>query len=319
MSFESVSTEGRNRVKILRKQLFKRIRVRLLHLKFSSMTMIREHYNVHVAVNGATICYDDGGEGEMPVLFIHGFPFDKSCWDPQMSFLKDHHRVISYDIRSFGKSSSGKLAPTMALFAEDLILFMDELSIKKAIVCGISMGGYILLNAVSRFPDRFKALILCDTQCIADTPETRIKREESIIQIESGRLSEYAEQFINKVFSDDIVRSDSYLVTRVKSIITSASPESVAGGLRALMERDEMCSWISLISVPTLIICGEEDVLTPPLQAELLHHQIDQSELYLIPKAGHLSNLEQPHLFNNRINQFISKALSKPGVLALRE
>ncbi|MEO5582229.1 MAG: alpha/beta fold hydrolase [Saprospiraceae bacterium] len=281
--------------------------------------MRKEELNVHVVVNDTTICFDDCGEGDVPILFIHGFPFDKSCWDPQMSFLRHHHRVISYDIRGFGKSTSGLAAPSIALYADDLIVFMDQLGIKVVIACGISMGGYILMNAVSRFPERFKALILCDTQCIADTPETKAKREESIIQVESGKLSEYADQFINKVFQQDNGKSNSFLVTRTKAIITSTSPESVAAGLRALMERDDMCTWISLIPVPSLIICGEEDILTPPRQSELLYYQIEQSELYLIPQAGHLSNLEQPQLFNNRINQFIAKVLSKSGVLALWE
>jgi 3-oxoadipate enol-lactonase len=281
--------------------------------------MVRETYNVYVAVNGATICYDDCGKGEVPILFIHGFPFDKSCWDPQVSFLKHNHRVICYDIRGFGESSAGEEAPSMALFADDLILFMDQLGIHKAIVCGISMGGYILMNAVSRYPERFKALILCDTQCIADAPETRVKREENIIQIESGKLLEFADQFINKVFSPEIYKSDSYLVTRVKNIITSTAPSSITGGLRALKERDEMCAWISLIEMPVLIICGQEDMLTPSRQSELLHQRIYQSELYLVPKAGHLSNLEQPQLFNHRIDEYITTVLSRPGVLAMWE
>ncbi|MEP7322155.1 MAG: alpha/beta fold hydrolase [Saprospiraceae bacterium] len=281
--------------------------------------MIKERFNLHITINDASICYDDCGEGDVPILFIHGFPFDRSCWDPQQLFLKNHHRVIQYDVRGFGQSTAGEIPPSIASFADDLILFMDQLNIQKAIVCGVSMGGYILMNAVSRFPDRFKAIILCDTQCIADSPETRVKREESIIQIESGKLSEYANQFINKVFSQDFIKSDASLVSRIESIITSTAAESVTGGLKALMERDEMCTWITLISVPTLIICGEDDILTPPRQAELLNLQIEQSELYLIPKAGHLSNLEQPQQFNARIDQFISRVLSKPGVLALWE
>jgi pimeloyl-ACP methyl ester carboxylesterase len=158
--------------------------------------MTKEDYNQHAVVNGTTLCYDDCGDSEIPILFIHGFPFDKSCWDPQMSFLKRNHRVIQYDIRGFGKSEAGTDEASMTLYADDLILFMDLLGIQKAIVCGISMGGYILMNAVHRFPERFKALVLCDTQCIADSPEARLKRDENIRLIEEGKLLEFANIFI---------------------------------------------------------------------------------------------------------------------------
>ena len=129
-----------------------------------------------ISVNGATICYDDFGTGALPVIFLHGFPFDKSSWQPQMEFLRNTYRVIALDIRGFGKSTSGNETKSMSLFADDLIKFMDGLEIDKAIVCGLSMGGFILLNAANRFPERFKALVLCDTQCIADSPEAKEKR-----------------------------------------------------------------------------------------------------------------------------------------------
>jgi 3-oxoadipate enol-lactonase len=125
--------------------------------------------NLYVDINGITICYDDFGKGLLPIIFIHGFPFDKSSWQPQLDFLRQTHRVIAYDIRGFGNSTSGKEKESIRLFADDLIQFMDALEIDKAIVCGLSMGGYILLNAAFRYPERFEAIVLSDTQCIADS------------------------------------------------------------------------------------------------------------------------------------------------------
>ncbi|MBK5286416.1 MAG: alpha/beta hydrolase, partial [Bacteroidia bacterium] len=111
-------------------------------------TMLTTGADININLNDITICYDDFGKGVIPILFIHGFPFDKSSWQPQMEFLKNTHRVIAYDIRGFGKSTAGDKKISISLFADDLIKLMDALELQKAIVCGLSMGGYILLNAV---------------------------------------------------------------------------------------------------------------------------------------------------------------------------
>src|SRR4051812_10719786 len=103
-----------------------------------------------IQLNGITVSYEDAGTGQVPIIFIHGFPLSKAIWQPQMDFLKLHYRVIAYDIRGFGNSTLGNEVISIDLFATDLIHFMDALKIKKAIVCGLSMGGYILMNAIAR-------------------------------------------------------------------------------------------------------------------------------------------------------------------------
>ena len=113
-----------------------------------------------IDIDGITISFDDFGKSDIPIIFIHGFPFDKSSWQPQITFFKHTHRVIAYDIRGFGASTAGTEKASISLFADDLVHFMDRMQIEKAIVCGLSMGGYILLNAVKRFPTRFEAIIL---------------------------------------------------------------------------------------------------------------------------------------------------------------
>lgn len=263
--------------------------------------------NLYLTVNGTTLCFDDWGQGDLPILFIHGFPFDKSCWHPQMKVLKTHYRVIAYDIRGFGKSSISHEIPDMEIYADDLIRFMDQLGIQKAIVCGLSMGGYILLNAVHRFQERFQAIILCDTQCNGDTPETREKRNDSIAQVMSGQLNVFADQFMSKLFNPDFVTPESALYARVKHIILSTSPETITGALNALKSRKDMCAELHIITVPTLIICGEQDKLTPMAKSEALQQVIAGAELYPIPEAGHLSNLEQPEHFNRGLRTFLEK------------
>src|SRR5450759_3408557 len=133
--------------------------------------------NLSKAVNGIIVSYTDNENAGYPFLiFIHGFPFNKSMWNIQLEALRDNYHVISYDVRGHGISEEGNVDFSIELFVNDLIGLMDIFKIDKAVLCGLSMGGYISLNAISNFPDRFDALILSDTHCIADTPETTEKR-----------------------------------------------------------------------------------------------------------------------------------------------
>ncbi len=269
-------------------------------------TMQATGNNIIIKVNGTTICYDDLGRGSLPIIFIHGFPFNKSSWQPQMDFFKSTQRVIAYDIRGFGKSTYGNEKLSINLLADDLIKLMDGLEISKAIVCGLSMGGYILLNAVDRYPERIKAIILCDTQCIADTPEVRDKRNQTISHIIASGLNDFTEGFIKNIFCDKSLESKIEAVEEIKQIILSTRTETITVTLGALMQRNEMCTSLSSISVPALILCGKEDKVTPPVEAEFLHNKIKNSSLQIIDNAGHMSNLEQADVFNSYLDNFIS-------------
>ena len=274
--------------------------------------MKKVEYNLSVPVRGASICYDDCGQGEVPILFIHGFPFNKSSWAAQIEYLKKQHRVIAYDIRGFGNSSSGDQEFSIALLADDLIQFMHQLDLSKAIVCGISMGGYILMNAVCRYPEKFKAIILCDTQCIADTAAVKDKRTEAIRQIEQGNLDDFSNQFLDKLFSPKNLELTQASRLAVKHSMVTTAPETVISALTALKNRDAICTSLHRISIPTLIVCGSDDVVTPPQQSEFIHQKIVGSELYMIDKAGHLPNIEQSGAFNEAIDQFVSQLIGIP-------
>ena len=262
-------------------------------------------YDLKIEWKKYVYCYSDIGEGSTPIIFIHGFPFDKSCWIPQLEFLKHSNRVIAYDIRGYGESVADSSQPDLDLFAEDLIHFMDGLKIEKAIVCGLSMGGYILLNAVSKYPERFAAIVLCDTQCIADSEEAAKNRQLAIDQVAEGKLPDFAEKFISKVFCEKTFRDNPDLVAKIKNIVLSTSAETIIGGLTALKERDETCSSLPGILIPALIVCGKDDVLTPLKQSIDMHSSIKNSTLCVIEDAGHLSNLENPVQFNDYFHNFI--------------
>jgi pimeloyl-ACP methyl ester carboxylesterase len=270
------------------------------------MDTITKGYNLSVNVNGVKLSYDDVGEGSVPVIFLHGFPFDKTMWHSQVESLKSSHRVIAYDIRGFGKSRDHGTSLSIDQFSEDLIRFMDLLNIDKAVVCGLSMGGYVAMNAQKRAPGRFEALILCDTQCVADTAEGKKKRYQSIDEINAEGVKNFAEGFIQKVFCKESHSSKKDVVNQLKEVIYSTSPRMITQGLKALAERRETCSTLCKVDVPTLIICGKEDEMTPVIQSEYMKQNIDGSMLQVIENAGHVSNLEQPEAFNKHISDFLA-------------
>jgi 3-oxoadipate enol-lactonase len=271
------------------------------------MNTATKGYNLIVPANSISISYDDLGEGSVPIIFLHGFPFDKSMWKEQLEFFSSSHRVIAVDIRGFGKSTDEESSLSIDLFGNDLIHFMDALGFEKAIICGLSMGGYIALNSYGRFANRFEALILCDTQCINDSNEVTAKRLEAITKVEAGGPGEFNEDFVKKVFHPDSLTEKKELVEELKVVVSANSQHIIAEGLRVLSGRSETCSTLAKISVPTLIICGREDEVTPLAQSESMQEAIDGAELQVVEKAGHVSNLEQPEVFNGYLQDFLSR------------
>lgn len=261
--------------------------------------------DITIRINDITTCYDDLGKGQTPIILIHGFPLNKSSWQPQIDYLKKSHRVITYDIRGFGKSTVGKEKLSIGLFADDLISFMDALEIKKAIACGFSMGGYVLMKAAYHYPQRFAGLILSHTQCIADTFEIKEKHRQTAAKIKTGKLKEYTENFIREAFCNESLITKKNIVERTRNTILSAPPLTIATTLTAIADRKEMCSGLSAITAPALIISGRKDKITPPSIAEFLLSKLANAKLTIIEKAGHLSNLERPDDFNQCIEDFI--------------
>lgn len=263
-------------------------------------------FNLTIPVNDFILSYDDVGEGSVPIIFLHGYPFDKTMWQGQVDFLQTSFRLIAFDLRGFGKSRDEESALTIDLFADDLIAFMDKLSIDKAVICGLSMGGYIVLNVMKRFPARFEALILCDTQCIADTAEAKEKRYKTIDEIAVHGPGPFNERFVKSVFHKDSISNKKELVDQLRHVVFSNSKHIISQGLVALARRSETCSFLNGITIPTLIICGREDAITPLAQSEMMHAAIKGSTLRVIDQAGHVSNLEQPVEFNHHLLDFLS-------------
>lgn len=276
------------------------------------MIMRNPEKNSRIHVNDISVSYLDEGPIDAPVIvFIHGFPFNKSMWNSQVEALKDQYRVIAYDVRGHSDSDSGTVQFSIEQFVSDLIGFMDALKIEKATLCGLSMGGYIALNALENYAQRFDALILCDTQCTADTPETKEKRMKAIENIKKHGVEQYADESIKNLFAPESFQTRLSEIAAIKAMIRNTSPQSISQTLLALASRKETCSILPFIKIPVLIMVGEKDMLTPPSAARRMHEKIKGSLLNILDHAGHLSNMENPDAFNSQLIKFVSSVYQK--------
>lgn len=267
--------------------------------------------NLSIIINELNVSYHDEGPDDAPVIiFIHGFPLNKNTWNLQLDALKSTYRVIAYDIRGHGDSDSGPNDFSINLFANDLNLFLDTLQIEKAVICGLSMGGYIALTAVSRPKHRFQGLILADTQCIADTPEGKEKRKKSIESIHAYGVAQYADESIKHFFAAETYKSKKEVVAEIRDMIMKTTRTSISNTLHALAERRDTCRYLVEFKIPVLFLVGEEDSMTPPSASQFMKSKILKSTLRIIEKAGHLSNIENPESFNQHIRTFMEKIFS---------
>jgi 3-oxoadipate enol-lactonase len=263
-------------------------------------------HDIRITLNNLKVSYNDEGKDDAPVIiFVHGFPFNKFMWNKQMEALNDNYRVIAYDVRGHGNSDSGNGDFSIELFAADLLNLMNALKIDKTILCGLSMGGYIALNIIENYPERFNALVLSDTNCIADSLEAQDKRMKAIGNINAYGAEKYADELIINLFAPDSFRTKVEEIASIREMILNTSRQSLCNTLLALARRKETCTKLPQIKVPVLIMVGKEDKITPPAAIRLMHEKIQNSLLYIIDHAGHLSNMENPYEFNGHLKKFI--------------
>jgi 3-oxoadipate enol-lactonase len=228
-------------------------------------------------------------------------------WRPQIGVLSEKLRVIDYDLRGHGQSSASDGQYTFEFFIDDLIALLDHLKMKKMVLCGLSMGGYIALRAVERNPERVLALVLADTQSKADSNEAKLKRAAAIREIKTNGVKPFAEGFLKTAFTPRSLASKSESVAKIRRIIESNSLQGICGTLLALATRTDTTQSLSAIQVPTLILVGDQDTLTPVTASQEMHDRIHGSEMRVIANAAHLSNIENTDEFNKYVTDFLSK------------
>jgi 3-oxoadipate enol-lactonase len=257
-------------------------------------------------IEGAAIEYDVRGEGPA-VLLLHAFPLGLSMWDAQVEALAGRHRVVRFDARGFGGSEPGEGPLTMERIADDGAALLDHLGIGRAVVGGCSMGGYAAFAFVRRHPQRLAGLVLQDTRAGADTAEARANRATLAAKVLAEGATAAVEAFLPKLVGETTHHERPALVARLRERILAVSPRGIANALHGLAARADSRGLLSRIAVPTLVLAGEEDVLTPPDEARAMAAAIPGARLQVIPRAGHLANLENPDALNAALRAFLAR------------
>ncbi len=258
---------------------------------------------MHFTRDGLKLYYEvTGPDLAPPVLLIHGFPVNGEMWKPMVERLSTDLRLINPDLRGLGQSQASDDA-TMATYVDDCIALLDHLGERRPVtVMGLSMGGYIAFEFFRRARKRLNALILADTRGTPDSPEAAKGRRDTAEKVLAQGSGVVARGMIDKVFAPGVSRE---MRQRWLEVMERSDPQGVAAALKAMASRADSAPTYAKIDVPTLIIVGEEDAITPPEDSRIMHEAIRGSRLVIVPQAGHLAPTEQPGPVAEAVRAFV--------------
>ncbi|MBT8386710.1 MAG: alpha/beta fold hydrolase [Ignavibacteria bacterium] len=251
--------------------------------------------------------FTEGKKENKVILFVHGFPYDHQMWDAQVKALSSNYFCVRYDLRGLGESPAGDGQFTMEMFVDDLEEIISGMNLNKPILCGLSMGGYISLRAMGRTENLFSALILCDTKSVADDNETKLKRADAIKRINDGHFNLFIEEFVSNCFADSFINESEKEYRKVVSRSLKNNPLGVKGCLLAMAGRTDTTEILKRIKIPTLVICGNEDKLSPPAVMKTMADKIPGSKYALVKGSGHMAPIEKAEVVNEKITRFLNR------------
>lgn len=252
---------------------------------------------MRLPVDGGELEYAVAGSGP-PLLLLHAFPLASFMWEPQVEALATRCRLIRFDARGFGASPLGAGPLTMERIADDAAALLDALGLERATVGGCSMGGYAALAFARRHPGRLQGLALFDTRAGADSEDARAGRAALSARVLAEGAAAAATAFLPRLLGETTQREQPELAARLRERILATSPQAIAAALDGLAARADSRPTLAALRVPTLVLVGAEDVLTPPFEAEAMAAAIPGARLEVVAQAGHLANLEQPAAVN---------------------
>lgn len=264
-----------------------------------------------ITVNGVGLAVDVVGEGPA-ILFIHGYPFDRSIWSHQMEHI-DGWRRIAPDLRGMGHSDAPDLGYSMTTYADDLAALLDSLGVDHVVLCGLSMGGYIAFEFLRRHRARVRGLILVDTRAESDSAEGRRSRDAAAQTAREDGTHAVAAAMLPKLFAGETEEAVGEPWQRVQRIIEATPIPGIVGALAAMRDRPDSTSLLESLDLPSLIIVGEHDRITPPASSHRMASAIPGSKLEVIPHAGHLAVLERPGEVTEAIRNFLRREDGKTG------
>jgi 3-oxoadipate enol-lactonase len=242
------------------------------------------------------------------LLLIHGFPHDGTLWKHQLNALSDVAHVIAPDLRGFG-GNTAELKKDLRIedYANDLKRLLDEHGIEKVVVAGLSMGGYVALSFLEKYPDRARALILCNTRAEADDEAGRKKRYEVAEKALNGGVPVIARELLPKMLSEKRRNERPEEARELEKMMLRQRPEAIAAASKAMAVRKDQREFLRSIKIPVLIITGDQDPIMPLPTSESMHRAIEQSEMTVLKDAAHLSNIDRPEEFNAAVRDFLKK------------
>jgi pimeloyl-ACP methyl ester carboxylesterase len=258
-----------------------------------------------IIVSGRTVRYLSGGDpdGSRVLVLLHPFPVGTATWQPQLDAFPDW-RVVVPALPGFdGSDLYGD--STVDAFAAHVDAFLSALGITQAVFGGLSMGGYVLLALWRRRRSLISGMVLADTRSGADGAEARGVRQKMLETLATHGPGVIADEVIPKLLGETTRRERPDVVSLCRQRIESQTADAIGSAIRAMMTRPDAGPSLSSIDVPALVLVGEEDVLTPPSEAEQLQRGIPGASLVRIPGAGHLSSLENPTAFNEATAGFL--------------
>jgi pimeloyl-ACP methyl ester carboxylesterase len=247
--------------------------------------------------------YSSGNSNNPSILFLHGFPYDNEMWKFQMEELGKFFYCISFDQRGAGSLKNESIF-SLEDMADDAIDFVESYSLFPYL-CGLSMGGYVALRAIQKKQSIFKGLILCDTRSEEDSNESKIKRAESINFLKKNGVEKFVDNAVLNAVSNKTKSEKKDTFNFILEMAKRQSAIGLSSSLLAMQGRTNTSSCLSEITIPTLVICGEEDKITPAAEMKLLSEKINGAKFHIIPEVAHLSPVEQPNLVNQIIKDFI--------------
>ncbi len=253
-------------------------------------------------LNRSELACTDVGHGEA-LVFLHGFPFHRELWKPQVQAFKSHYRVIAPDLRGFGASDATGNVTAMADFAEDLHDLAATLGLGRFVLIGHSMGGYVALSYAHRYPESLRALVLLGTRSGPDSPEAAAARRALADRTLQAGTDEVIQAMAARMLASP--HPPASLQAEVRRLMGASGPPGLAAALRGMAARPDAGPWLGDIQVPTLVITGEEDAIMPPAEAEALARAIPGATLARLPGAGHLAGLEHPEAFNDLLRHWL--------------
>ncbi len=260
-------------------------------------------------IRDVKLSYHDVGRGSRVVVLLHGFPFSADLWLPQIKALGAHYRTIAPDLRGFGGSDVPGGPYTMDVFADDVSRMLDALEIERAVIGGLSMGGYIAFEFYRRYPERVNALVLADTRPHPDTPVARKHRQKMAELAIARGSSAVSEQLIPKLLAPTTLTDKTEVVTSLRKIMDAARPEALAAALAGMALREDARPLLPQIEVPALVLNGAEDAITSAAEAREWSSNLPDARVEIIQNAGHVSNLEQPEAFNRALLDFLAESI----------